>query len=199
MAEEAIVHGPLRHVCNTCTEENLQQHADPLATKQKHCGAGAGHVFTAGGEKVPFHRSETCSYGGHEYKSMWRTGRGCIGGVHGPVKQQGTCSGEKTWADPNHLRGNHYFARSIEEGTALNHRAAAGGASSNADGEADQRGRGALHNGATQFFEALYDGSALAWIPDLKVALTTLMAGAAKPPAGRTGSCPHTRAAQASP
>ena len=36
--------------------------------------------------------------------------------IHYTVKN--TCEGAQWWADPTHLRGNHYYLRSIEEGIA---------------------------------------------------------------------------------
>jgi len=61
------------------------------------------------------------------------------------------------WADPYHLRGNHYYLRSIEEGL---EKALYWGKSKSA---ATMRGTSTIKSGATQFFESIYDGSILQW------------------------------------
>jgi len=91
---------------------------------------------------------------------MFRTGRGCVGWIH--FTRRGTCKGKVTWADPTHLRGNHYYLRSIQEGVA---KSKYWGKSEHA---AMMRGSSTLHTGSTQYYESVFDGSILQWVPQLK-------------------------------
>ena len=73
------------------------------------------------------------------------------------------------WANPNHLRGNHYFLRTIQEGL---QKSKYWGVSQAA---ANSRSTSTLQTGATQLFEAVYDATILAWVPRLKERLNRLM------------------------
>ena len=166
MVDTAVVHGPLRSVCNQCTPKNLDALDDKEKPKtQAHCGGEhswsrcarthththAHHVRSRARRQtefalrvagvplqppksahqnraVPRHHStmpkphavrarmRECTHDNLEEKTMFRTGRGCVGWIH--FTRRGTCKGKVTWADPTHLRGNHYYLRSIQEGVA---------------------------------------------------------------------------------
>ena len=99
MANRAVLKGPLWDVCGECT-----------AARKKHWGKiddkGARHMLevckrveSKGELKV----QRGCGPDGLEQKTMFRTGRGCVGWIH--YAEKGTCTGNDTWADPNHLRG----------------------------------------------------------------------------------------------
>jgi len=143
---EAIVKGPLLDVCNDCSDKNIK---------------GVDHKRTLEiCDKWKYKISRDCGHDSFEQKTFFRTGHKCIGWIHYTVP--GTCQGEQMWADPYHLRGNHYYLRSIEEGL---EKALYWGKSKSA---ATMRGTSTIKSGATQFFESIYDGSILQWVPELK-------------------------------
>ena len=88
--------------------------------------------------------------------------RRCVGWIHYTVEH--TCYGKQTWADPVHLRGNHYYLRSIEEG-ARKHKFF---------GDPVLTGASFISTGSARFIEVVFDGSILAWVPELKKRLRKL-------------------------
>ena len=99
-AQSSVVHGGLHDVCNECSPANLdlmgttdRAHMETLCRKGNNVGSGA---------------AKQCQLPGVELKSMWRTGRGCTGWIHMP---KACTHGKEMYANPNHLRGNHYYLR----------------------------------------------------------------------------------------
>jgi len=151
MADNAVIKGEhLKNICNQCKWLEGETNKNVL----KAC------------KDYNYKLSRDCQHDALEQKTMFRTGRGCVAWIHYTVK--GTCNGTEMWADPNHLRGNHYYLRSLEEGRAKylywgNSRSAA-----------TMRGSSTIDTGATKFFETVYDASILQWVPALKKRLHAL-------------------------
>ena len=96
----------------------------------------------------------------------------CVGWIH--YTRPHTCTGKQIWADPTHLRGNHYYLRSLEEGL---HKAFFLG-----QGKAELTGSTLVSRGSVEYIEAIYDGSILQWVPGLKRRIHELIGGASLMP-----------------
>jgi len=163
MVDEAVVHGPLRQVCNQCSPFNRNlstghwKNASKLAEFCEPKQKSVAH-------KPPFKRDHfACEYFGCELKSMWRLGRGWVSWIHFANK----CRGDVTYAHPSHLRGNHYYLRSVQEGLAK-HGIWGGQLGRGGHAAAASRGVMTLYKGSTQFFESVYDATILQWVPALQ-------------------------------
>ena len=95
------------------------------------------------------------------HKSLFRTGRGCVGWVHHPNK----CSvGDEITALPTQLRGNHYWLRSFQD---VREKSILWG---------KVYPMKLLNHGADKFYDTIYDGAALPYVLGVRQRLHRLMA-----------------------
>jgi len=159
VAQKAAIEGPLQHVCDECTDSRMK-------AWQKHGHRDSLHMVKVCSQyksKNQFKTRRDCTHDGLEQKTMFRTKRGCVGWIHYGQK----CTGEQMWADPNHLRGNHYYLRSIEEGIRK----------AKYFGDPVLSGSSFVSTGSAQFIETVFDASILAWVPEFKKRLKLLLGG----------------------
>jgi hypothetical protein len=141
LIEEEVMRGPSKHL-----KEELAQQAIVQGPLKEACKDRGGWWICEGDL---------------DYKSMWRTRRGCVGWIHGA----NGCSGEEIYAHPNMLRGSHYYLRSVQDAKLKS-------AKWNKPDPNEM-----IEYGADKLFETVHESAMLRWVHALRKRIKKVYAG----------------------